>query len=125
LLWELVVVRHGRLAGTAVAARGVDPRPVADALLATAEVVVPRHGPTPASSAEETERVLSWLEQPGVRLIALTGTWASPVHGAGGVRFWADAADDARDGSAGGWGGERRDLRTVHQPAAAVSRIAG
>ncbi|MGZ4596498.1 MAG: DEDD exonuclease domain-containing protein [Actinomycetes bacterium] len=123
--WELVVVRHGRLAGTAVAARGVDPRPVADALLATAEVVVPRHGPTPASSAEETERVLSWLEQPGVRLIALTGTWASPVHGAGGVRFWADAADDARDGSAGGWGGERRDLRTVHQPAAAVSRIAG
>ncbi|MGZ4639646.1 MAG: DEDD exonuclease domain-containing protein [Actinomycetes bacterium] len=123
--WELVVVRHGRLAGTAVAARGVDPRPVADALLATAEVVVPRHGPTPASSAEETERVLSWLEQPGVRLIALTGTWASPVHGAGGVRFWADAADDARDGSAGGWGGERRELRTVHQPAAAVSRIAG
>jgi DNA polymerase III subunit epsilon len=123
--WELVVARHGRLAGTAVAARGVDPRPVAEALLATAETVVPSHGPTPAASAEETECVLRWLEQPGVRLIALVGTWASPAHGAGGVRYWADAADDARDGWGGAWGGERRDLRTVHQPGAAVSRIAG
>jgi DNA polymerase III subunit epsilon len=126
--WELVVVRHGRLAGTAVVPRGLDPRPVAAAMLATAEVVTPTHGPTPACSAEESECVLRWLEAPGLRLISLTGTWASPAYGAGGVRFWADAADDARDsvaGWAGGGFGERRGLRTVHQPAAAVSRIAG
>lgn len=123
--WELVVVRRGRLAGTAVAARGIDPLPVSDGLLATAEAVTPGHGPTPAASAEETECVLRWLEQPGTRLIALDGTWASPAHGAGAVRYWADAADDARDRGSLPGTEERRDLRTVHQPAAAVSRIAG
>jgi DNA polymerase-3 subunit epsilon len=125
--WELLVVRHGRLAGSAVAGRGVDPRPVGEAMVASAEVVVPRHGPTPACSAEETECVLRWLERPGVRLIGLDGTWASPTHGAGSVSYWAAAADDARDvfSAAGLHTGERRDLRTVHQPAGPVSRIAG
>ena len=56
--WELVVVRHGRLAGTAVVPRGLDPRPVADAMLSTAEVVSPGHGPTPACSAEESECIM-------------------------------------------------------------------
>jgi DNA polymerase-3 subunit epsilon len=121
--WEIVVVRHGRLAGTAVAGRAEDPRVVAAALVASAEVVQPAHGPTPAASAEETECVLRWLERPGVRLVSLDGVWASPVHGAGGVRLWAEAADDAR--AATGGLGDRRDIRPVHQPAAAVSRIAG
>ena len=30
---------------------------------------------------------------PGTRLVSLTGTWASPTYGAGGVRLWAEAAE--------------------------------
>ena len=120
--WEIVVVRHGRLAGTAVASRAEDPRVVASSLVATAESVVPGFGPTPAASAEETECVLRWLEQPGVRLVSMTGTWACPAFGAGGVALWAEAADAGRD-RLDPFGG-RRDIRPVHQPGAAVSRIA-
>jgi DNA polymerase-3 subunit epsilon len=121
--WEIVVVRHGRLAGTAVATRTEDPRVVAAALVASAETVPPSFGPTPSASAEETECVLRWLERPGLRLVGLDGTWASPVHGAGGVALWADAASDARSAVSGGLS-DRRDIRPVHQPGA-VSRIAG
>jgi DNA polymerase-3 subunit epsilon len=117
-------VRHGRLAGSAVAPLGVHPRQVLAGLLDTAEVVAPGHGPTPAASAEETECVLRWLERPGIRLVELQGVWASPAYGAGGVRFWADAAEDARTALSGGFA-KRCDLRPVHQPGAAVSRIAG
>ncbi|HEU4912536.1 MAG TPA: endonuclease, partial [Actinomycetes bacterium] len=106
------------------AQRHEDPRPVAAALVAAGEAVEPGFGPAPAASAEETECVLRWLERPGVRLVGLDGTWASPVHGAGSVRLWADAADQSRTALGGGLT-DRRDIRPVHQPGAAVSRIAG
>ena len=122
---EVAVIRHGRLAGSAVAPRGTNPRTVVDSVLAAAENVLPGVGPAPAAAPEETECVLRWLEQPGTRLVELDGTWASPAYGAGGVRIWAQAADDGRDSSLRGWLDGQRDLRPVHQPAAAVSRIAG
>jgi DNA polymerase-3 subunit epsilon len=120
--WEIVVVRHGRLAATAVAGRAEDPRLVSASLVDAAEVVSPGPGPTPAASAEETECVLRWLEAAGTRLVSLTGTWASPTYGAGGVSLWAEAAGNGRD-LLDPFGG-RRDIRPVHQPGAAVSRIA-
>ena len=123
--WEVVVTRHGRLVGTAVAPRGADPRAVLESLVGTGEVVQHGIGPVPAAAAEETECILRWLEQPGTRLVALEGTWASPAFGAGGVRLWAEAADGGRDSVWRGWLDDQRDLRPVHQPAAAVSRIAG
>jgi DNA polymerase-3 subunit epsilon len=83
--WELVLVRHGRLAGTSVVPAGVETRPWVDALVATGEVVSPGAGPVPACSAEETECVLRWLDSPGVRLVRLDGAWASPARGAGGL----------------------------------------
>jgi DNA polymerase III subunit epsilon len=84
--WEIVLVRHGRLAGTTVAPRGSDPWPFVEALLATAEVPEPPVLPAPAASAEEAEKVLRWLEADGTRLVEVEGEWSCPVHGAGGAR---------------------------------------
>ena len=66
-----------------VAPAGADPRPYVDALRATGEPVAPGPGPLPAATAEETECVLRWLDQPGIRLVGVEGQWTSPVAGAG------------------------------------------
>jgi DNA polymerase-3 subunit epsilon len=118
--WELAVVRRGRLAATTSVARGVDPRPHVDALVAAAEVVAAGVGPTPAASAEETECVLRWLELPGTRLVHLDGTWASPAHGAGRNRDFLDAAAEARDNVVPF--DDRRGLRPTAQPVAGYAR---
>lgn len=84
--WELVSIRHGRLAGTAVSPRGADPMAYVRSMQATAEVVpapTPEH---PAALVEETEILLRWLEAPGVRIVELDGSWTCPVGGAGSVR---------------------------------------
>ncbi|GAB3686018.1 DEDD exonuclease domain-containing protein [Angustibacter aerolatus] len=85
--WELVLVRHGRFAGTSVAPRGADPWPYVDALRATGEVVQPPLLPAPSATAEEAELVLRWLEQDGTRLVVVEGEWSCPLHGAGGERW--------------------------------------
>jgi DNA polymerase-3 subunit epsilon len=54
---------------------------VAD-LVAGSESVRGGPGPAPAASAEETERILRWLESPGVRLVEVDGEWTCPVGGA-------------------------------------------
>ena len=36
--------------------------------------------PLPAAGIEETERIADWLEQPGIRLIDITGDWMWPIH---------------------------------------------
>jgi DNA polymerase-3 subunit epsilon len=80
--WELAVVRHGRLVAAGVAPRGVHPRHTLATLLATAETVRPGPGPTPCASAEETERVIAWLERPEVRLVECPDGWAYPATAA-------------------------------------------
>ncbi len=109
--WELVLVRHGRLAGTSVVPRGAHPIPYVEALLATGETVIPGSGPLPAATAEEVHCVLRWLESDGVRLVR--GSWASPAFGAQGLRQWLGTptpVDPFRD---------RRDLRPMDRPARA------
>jgi DNA polymerase III subunit epsilon len=91
--WELVLVRHGRLAGTTVSPPGADPYPFIDALRATGEQVVARPAPLPAGHPEEAEQILRWLEQPGVRLVDLDGEWSCPIHGAGQAQWRLDQRD--------------------------------
>ena len=83
--WELVCIRHGRLAGSALAPRGVDPMPVVEALTATAEVVRARTDGSPAALPGETDLVLRWLEAEGVRLVTASDGWTTPVHSAAAV----------------------------------------
>lgn len=56
---------------------------------------MPGHGPVPRASAEETERVLSWLERPETRLVEMSSGWASPVAGAGRFRDLLSKAEKA------------------------------
>jgi DNA polymerase-3 subunit epsilon len=94
-----VVVRYGRLAGTTTTPPGADPVPYIAALRATAEQVAAPALPAPAAHPEETEKILRWLEAPGVRLVELDGEWSSPVHGAGGARARLDPLGAARAAS--------------------------
>jgi DNA polymerase-3 subunit epsilon len=94
--WELVLVRHGRLAGTTTSPPGADPRPFIEALRGTGERVTPRPFPLPAAHPEETEQVLRWLEQPGMRLVDLDGEWSCPLNGAGQARQQLDPLGAAR-----------------------------
>jgi DNA polymerase-3 subunit epsilon len=127
--YEVVVVRHGRLAATGTVPPGAAPRPYVDALIATAETVVLDSAaagataaasaavPTAAASADEIECVLRWLDSPGVRLVEVDGSWSCPAHGAGGQRQLLDLAIELEadpDPFA-----DRRGLRPVHRPARA------
>jgi DNA polymerase-3 subunit epsilon len=91
--WEIVCIRHGRLAGTAVSPRGADPMVHVATVRATAEVVSPSGpGPIPAGLTEETEIILRWLDTPGVRIVDIDGSWTCPVGGAGSVRHELEPA---------------------------------
>ena len=85
--WEFSVIRSGRLAAAGVAARGVAPWPVIDALVAIADAVDSAHDVL----AEEMECVLRWLEEPGTRLVRTTHPWAMPAFGAGSMRAYLGA----------------------------------
>ena len=78
--WEINVVRYGRLAGSGLATPRDVPQAVARAVRATAETVPKPADPLPAAGIEETERIADWLEQPGIRLIDITGDWMWPIH---------------------------------------------
>ena len=84
-------------------------------LRAAAETVVAAAGPVPAATAEETERILRWLESPGIRLVDVDGEWTCPIEGATRHLALHDAVNQSRltlvpfD--------DRRSVSTVHQPA--------
>ena len=79
---------------------GRHPRATLEVIRATAETVLSGgHGPVPHATAEESERILSWLERPETRLVQISEGWASPADGAERYRDLLTKADSA--GSAG------------------------
>jgi len=112
--WEVHVVRHGRLAAAGVIPSGADANDYVAGLRLSAETVRPGPGPVPAATAEESEKILRWLESPGIRLVDVDGEWTCPVAGATRHLAVHDAVNQSRlslvpfD--------DRRGLTTVHQP---------
>ena len=94
--WSVHVVRHGRLAAAGVIPGGADAHQYVRELAASAETVRPSPGPVPAATAEETERILRWLESPGVRLVDVDGEWVCPLAGAGRHLGLYDAVSQSR-----------------------------
>jgi len=83
--WSVHVIRYGRLAGAGVIPAGADAHDFVGSLRLAAETVpepVGTPGPIPSATAEESERVLRWLESPEVRLVEVQGEWTCPVAGA-------------------------------------------
>ncbi len=113
--WEISVVRHGRLAAASVAPDTATVLAHVAATVAAAATVIPGVGPTPAATAEESECILRWLEQPGTRLVTLDGQWSSPTHGAGRWQSWLSRAESGRETLAAGQ--DRRGVRPFHRPA--------
>ncbi|HET7761499.1 MAG TPA: DEDD exonuclease domain-containing protein [Phycicoccus sp.] len=99
--WEVVCVRHGRLAGSTTSPRGADPMPYIQALRASAEVVAPPLPPSTAATPEESEKILRWLESPGVRIVDVDGAWTCPVGGAAAVREELEPLETSRRQAAG------------------------
>ncbi len=87
---EVVVVRYGRLAGSA-RLDSVDDRLALDGL---ALLPLEGHeGPGGDRHAEERRLVRSWLRSPGTRLVRTSGPWSLPVAGG---RVLHEAVEEAR-----------------------------
>ena len=97
---ELVCVGQGRRAGSSIAPRGADPMPYVHALRETAEAATAAPAPAPAATAEEAEKILRWLETPGVRIVDLDGQWTCPVGGAAAARAELEPQAVSRHGTA-------------------------
>jgi DNA polymerase-3 subunit epsilon len=113
--WAVHVVRFGRLAAAGVIPAGADAHTYVATLRLSAETVAGAPGPVPAATAEETEKVLRWLESPGIRLVDVDGEWTCPVAGATRHLAIHDAVNQSRLSLVPF--AERRELTTVHQPA--------
>jgi DNA polymerase III subunit epsilon len=87
---DVVVIRRGRLAGTA----HLPGRPDDTAVLASLETMQldPCLGPPGRDDAEEVALVLAWLQRSAVRIVRAVGTYELPVAGG---RALADTLDEA------------------------------
>ncbi len=112
--WTVHVIRHGRLAAAGVIPPGAHAGDWVAGLRASAETVVPGPGPTPAATAEESEKLLRWLESEGVRLVHVEGEWSCPVAGSTKHLAVHDAVRQSRESLVPFE--DRRGLRPEHRP---------
>ena len=80
--WELVSIKYGRLAGSLISNPVNHIQISIDALKLSSEVVI-----APTSSHEEVEKLANYLENDGIRLVEIDGTWALPSFGAGALQI--------------------------------------
>lgn len=83
---ELILIRYGKLAASLLTSR----ENLADSINAIrliSEVIKPNGSVLPASSHEEVEVLLRFLENEGVELIDVKGEWSRAVYGAGYARI--------------------------------------
>lgn len=111
--WEFTCVRYGRFAGATVCPPRTDPTGFIAALRESAENVDRPAAPVPAATHEETEKILRWMEQPGVRIVDIDGVWVCPVGGAVGAQAAldetiSDRADVPGFEDSSVWRGRRR-----------------
>ena len=86
---EVVLIRYGRLAGT-IQTTPFNLDDSVSALKLTGEVVEDDGSILPASSHEEVEVLLRYLEQEGIQLLEIEGEWSRAVFSAGHARGWLE-----------------------------------
>jgi len=84
--WEFVLIRFGRLCGSASGNAG-NYREVVESLKLVGEVVTESEGILPASTHEEVEVLLRYLNQEDIRLVEISGEWCMPTFGSGYARL--------------------------------------
>jgi len=94
--WEFVVIRYGRLAGSAQGS-SANYRDVIESLILTADVVVDNGEILPASHHEEVEVLLRYLSHDGIRLVDIQGEWCMPTFGSGAARENLERVREASD----------------------------
>ena len=93
--WEFTCIRYGRFAGALTSDPGYAPQLTIDALLLLSDPVSPSDRILPASSHEEVERILRYMETPGLRLVEVHEEWSAPVRGAQAHRYALEALEIA------------------------------
>ncbi|MFC7374303.1 DEDD exonuclease domain-containing protein [Brachybacterium sp. GCM10030267] len=78
--WELLAVRHGRFAGTALVPSHADPLAVARSLAVTGTGEAELAAPLCQGYHQEAEILLSWLDGEGVRTVLMEGEWHVPAR---------------------------------------------
>lgn len=84
--WEIAVIRHGQLAAAATSPPKVNPMPTIESLMESAATIPDDAATLAGHRIAETELLLSWLENPTVRLVHSEHGWSTPRRAAASYR---------------------------------------